>query len=96
MALAAVAIPEISPPPPMGTTMGESDGFAKVVIDRENGKILGGHIVGSHASILVHEIINVMNCRNANFLTIKKTMHIHPALSEVVQNAFQDIDANAV
>ena len=44
----------------MGAAMGFPEGFVKVIVERETGKILGGHIIGPEASILIQEIINAM------------------------------------
>jgi mycothione reductase len=72
----------------MGNAMGEPEGFVKVIVERETGKIIGAHIVGPEASVLIQEIINAMVTENGDYGPIARGMHIHPALSEVVQNAF--------
>ena len=68
--------------------MGDTDGFVKVIAEQETGKILGGHIIGAEASVLIQEIVNAMATEGKSFMPILRAMHIHPALSEVVQNAF--------
>jgi dihydrolipoamide dehydrogenase len=75
----------------MGAAMGFSEGFVKVVVEGETGKILGGHIIGPEASILIQEIVNAMVSETGNFAPIARGMHIHPAMSEVVQNAFGNL-----
>lgn len=75
----------------MGGAMGDPEGFAKVIVERETGKILGGHIIGPEASILIQEIINAMISENRSFAPIVRAMHIHPALPEVVQQAFGNL-----
>jgi dihydrolipoamide dehydrogenase len=75
----------------MGTAMGEPEGFVKVIVERETGKILGGHIIGPFASSLIQEIINAMASGEKTFLPIIRAMHIHPAMSEVVQKAFGNL-----
>jgi len=75
----------------MGAAMGFPEGFVKVVVEGETGKILGGHIIGPEASILIQEIINAMVSETGNFAPIARGMHIHPAMSEVVQNAFGNL-----
>ena len=75
----------------MGSAMGEPAGFVKVVVEKETGKILGGHIIGVEASVLIQEITNAMVTEDGSFLSIIRAMHIHPALSEVVQNAFGNL-----
>jgi len=75
----------------MGVAMGFPEGFVKVVVERETGKILGAHIIGPEASILIQEIINAMVSETGTFASIAQAMHIHPAMSEVVQNAFGNL-----
>jgi dihydrolipoamide dehydrogenase len=70
--------------------MSVKDYFAKVIVEGETMKILGAHIVGPHASILIHEIINLMYTHDQTAYPIFNGMHIHPALSEVVENAFHN------
>jgi dihydrolipoamide dehydrogenase len=75
----------------MGAAMGFPEGFVKVIVEKETGKILGGHIIGPEASILIQEIVNAMITETGNFAPIARAMHIHPAMSEVVQNAFGNL-----
>jgi mycothione reductase len=75
----------------MGGAMGEPEGFVKVIVEQETGKILGGHIIGAEASILIQEIVNAMVTENRSFVPIMRAMYIHPALAEVVQNAFGNL-----
>ena len=67
----------------MGQAIEDRDGFIKFLVSNE-GKILGCHILGSHASILIHEVLVIMKAGDGNIRSIEKTVHIHPALSEVV------------
>ena len=75
----------------MGAAMGEPAGFVKVLVEQKTGRILGGHIIGPHASILIQEIITAMNTQDRSYAPIMRAMHIHPALPEVVQNAFGNL-----
>jgi dihydrolipoamide dehydrogenase len=75
----------------MGAAMGMPDGFVKVIVEAETGKILGGHIIGPEASILIQEIINALVTENRSYAPIMRAMHIHPAMPEVVQNAFGNL-----
>lgn len=72
----------------MGAAMGNPEGFVKVVVERETGKILGCHIIGPEASVLIQEVVNAMVLPPGDFGPIAQGMHIHPAMNEVVQNAF--------
>jgi mycothione reductase len=72
-----------------GEAMALKDDFVKVIIKRDTGKILGAHIIGPEASVLIQEIVNLMYTENQNLGPLNEAMHIHPALSEVVARAFQ-------
>jgi len=52
---------------------------------------LGGHIIGPFASALIQEIVNAMAVGDKTFAPIMRSMHIHPAMPEVVQNAFANL-----
>jgi mycothione reductase len=74
-----------------GLAMGAKDYFAKVIVESTTTKILGAHIIGPHASILIHEIINLMYTPEQSAEPLAHAMHIHPALSEVVQRAIASL-----
>jgi dihydrolipoamide dehydrogenase len=74
-----------------GEAMLETEGFTKAVVHRKTGKILGYHIIGPQASILIQEVVNAME-GDGNIWSVAKGMHIHPALSEVVLKAFAKLD----
>lgn len=71
-----------------GYAMGEEDGLVKVVVEQGTGKILGCHIVGPHAAILVQQVVYLMNAGEQDYIPLADAQVIHPALSEVVINAF--------
>ncbi len=75
----------------MGAALGFPEGFVKVIVEQQTGKILGAHIIGPEASILIQEITNAMVSEKGDFGPIARGMHIHPALNEVVQNAFGNL-----
>jgi dihydrolipoamide dehydrogenase len=75
----------------LGAAMGEPKGFVKVIVEQASGKILGGHIIGPFASILIQEIINAMISGDKTFFPLIRAMHIHPAMPEVVQKAFGNL-----
>jgi len=68
----------------MGKAIEEREGFVKFLVSKENRKILGCHIIGSQASILIHEVLVAMKSGDGSIDNISKTVHIHPALSEVI------------
>jgi dihydrolipoamide dehydrogenase len=71
----------------MGKAIEETEGFVKFLVGRENRKILGCHIIGSQASILIHEVLVAMKSGDGTIDNISKTVHVHPALSEVISRA---------
>lgn len=75
----------------MGKALKDKDGFVKVLVDKNKKKILGCHIIGTDASSIIHEVIVAMKQKN-DISTITDTIHIHPALPEVVQRAFLNIE----
>lgn len=66
-----------------GEAMMEQEGFAKAIIGKHTGKILGFHIIGPYASLLIQEVINAM-ALGGNIAFISHGMHIHPALPELI------------
>lgn len=75
-----------------GEAMGIKENyFVKVIVERETMKILGAHIIGPNASVLIQEITNLMYTPDQKATPILQAMHIHPALSEVVQKAFDSL-----
>ncbi len=62
--------------------MGETDGFVKLLADQTTREILGGSVVGPHASELIHEIVVAMRFR-ATAGQLATTPHYHPTLSEI-------------
>ena len=74
-----------------GLAMGVKGYFVKVIVEKGTGRILGGHIVGPQASILLQEVITQMYTQERTADPIANGMHIHPALSEVVESAFQSL-----
>ena len=74
-----------------GEAMEAKDYFVKVIVERSTLKILGAHIIGPYASILIHEIIPLMYTHDQKLTPIIDGMHIHPALSEVIERAFRSL-----
>ena len=66
--------------------IGETEGVLKFVADAETGELLGGHILGPHADILIHEVVAAMYDRGTA-VPLQKLIHIHPTLSEMVKDA---------
>ena len=69
-------------------SMGAAEGYAKVLTEGEDGRILGVHIMGAHASDIIHEAAALMNF-DATLAQARNIIHAHPTLSEVLQSAFR-------
>jgi len=70
----------------MGMALLSEYGFCKLLFERKNRKLLGGHIIGDEASDMIHMVIAYMNM-NATLDDMLRTIYIHPALPEIVRNA---------
>ena len=75
--------------------IGHTDGFVKLVIDAKYGEILGGHIVGSEATEMIAEI-GLGRAAEATGMTVHRTVHAHPTLSEAVMEAAADAYGEAL
>ena len=76
----------------MGLALQDNDGFVKILAHKKTRKILGCHIIGTDASTLIQEVIVAMKSGNGTVDNIRNAVHVHPALSEVVQRAVNDIE----
>jgi len=65
---------------------GDADGFIKVLLGEPHGEILGAHIIGAEATELIAEFTLGMTLE-ATFEEIASTIHAHPTLSEMIQEA---------
>ncbi|HEY2770594.1 MAG TPA: dihydrolipoyl dehydrogenase [Solirubrobacteraceae bacterium] len=74
-----------------GTVYGDRTGMIKIVGDRKYGELLGGHIVGSRATELIQELVNV-RLLEGGYPEIARTIHGHPTLSEAVMEAARAAD----
>ena len=63
----------------------EPEGMVKLVAGAD-GKILGCTSYGAHSADIVQEVTAYMNC-NATVADIADSVHIHPTLSEILQDA---------
>ena len=70
-------------------TTGETEGFVKIIRDKKYGEILGAHIVGSHASEILHELA-VARQNEYTVEEVDLAIHAHPTLSEAIAEAALD------
>ena len=73
-----------------GSSIEDRDGFVKVLADASTEEILGAHIIGTDASVLIQEVTNAMRLR-LPIDAITQSIYVHPALPEVVQRAFGEL-----
>ncbi|HEY9229172.1 MAG TPA: dihydrolipoyl dehydrogenase [Gemmatimonadaceae bacterium] len=70
-------------------TSGETEGFVKIIRDAKYGEILGAHIVGAHATEMIHELV-VARTNEFTVEEVDLAIHAHPTLSEAVAEACLD------
>ena len=68
---------------------GETEGFVKILRDKKYGEILGAHIVGGHASEIIHELA-VARENEYTVEEVELAIHAHPTMSEAVAQAALD------
>lgn len=74
-----------------GEAMMEENGFAKAVVSADTEKILGFHIIGPYAPILIQELVNAM-ASGGGIAHLQAGMHIHPELPELILNTFANLE----
>jgi len=75
-----------------GDAMREENGFAKAIAEADTGKILGFHIIGPYAPILIQEVVNAM-ASGGSINQIQSSMHIHPAISELIPAVLSNLES---
>jgi dihydrolipoamide dehydrogenase len=70
-------------------TSGETEGFVKVIRDAKYGEILGAHIVGAHATEMIHELV-VARTNEFTVEEVDLAIHAHPTMSEAIAEAALD------
>lgn len=73
-----------------GQAMMEGDGFAKAILERESREILGFHIIGPYAPILIQEVIDAM-ANGGSARMVSSGLHIHPAMPELIVSALYNL-----
>src|SRR5579859_3794247 len=74
-----------------GTVYGDRTGLVKVVGERKYGELLGGHIVGTRATELIQELVNLKSLEGG-YPELARTIHGHPTMSEAVMEAGRAAD----
>jgi mycothione reductase len=77
-----------------GWAMEDTTGACKVLADPETGCLLGAHLMGPYASTLIQPLIQAMAFGQHVHDVARNQYWIHPALSEVVENALLRLDVD--
>ena len=75
----------------MGEAMMEQEGFAKAVVEKNSGRVLGFHIIGPHAAMLIQEVVNAV-INKSDVKSITGCMHIFPALSNLITETLGNLE----
>jgi dihydrolipoyl dehydrogenase len=76
-------------------TAGETEGLVKIIRDKKYGEILGAHIVGGHASEIIHEL-TVARQNEYTVEEVDLAIHAHPTFSEAIAQAGLDSMGRAI
>jgi dihydrolipoamide dehydrogenase len=76
-------------------TMGETEGAVKMIADAKTDRILGVHILGTHASDLIAEAAVAIEM-NASSEDIARSTHAHPTLPEAIREAALAVDGRTL
>ena len=80
---------------PAAMIFGETDGLIKIVVGREDDKILGVHIIGHEATTLISIASSLME-RNVNAKEFSRFLQPHPTTPEALKEAFLDAEGLAI
>jgi pyruvate/2-oxoglutarate dehydrogenase complex dihydrolipoamide dehydrogenase (E3) component len=69
---------------------GETQGFMKVLVDAQTQRILGATMLGLNADEVIHGLLDVM-AAGLPYMTIRRTVHIHPTVSELVPTLLEGL-----
>jgi len=75
--------------------MGEITGFIKIISEESSDRIIGAHIIGPHASDLIHEAAIAIK-KGLTVRDIAETIHAHPTLSEGIMESAEDVHGEAI
>ncbi|MET7675774.1 mycothione reductase [Streptomyces seoulensis] len=78
-----------------GWALEETQGFCKVLVDRGTGRLLGAHLLGPQAATLVQPLVVAQTFGITARDLARRPLWIHPALTEVVENALRALDSTA-
>ncbi len=76
-------------------TINETDGFVKILAEEKTDKVLGVHIIGSHAGEMIAQVAIAMEF-GASSEDIARTCHAHPTFSEAIKEAALSVDKRPI
>ena len=76
-------------------SVGETEGFVKIIADKKTDKVLGVHIIGPHAGTMIMEAVTVMEF-GGSAEDIARTCHSHPDLHEAIKEAAMAVAKRAI
>ena len=71
---------------------GETKGLMKIVVDAESEEILGASVLGTGGDEVIHGILDMMYAR-APYPVLRRAMHIHPTVSELIPTILGELVA---
>lgn len=77
-----------------GWAMEDSEGMVKIIAEKSTGRLLGAHILGHEASILIQPLVQAIALATPVSTLARGPYWIHPALTEVVENALLALDVD--
>jgi pyruvate/2-oxoglutarate dehydrogenase complex dihydrolipoamide dehydrogenase (E3) component len=69
---------------------GETQGFMKILVDKETRQILGASILGLNGDEIVHALLDMMYAK-APYTVVQRAVHIHPTVSELIPTMLGDL-----
>jgi len=80
---------------PTALIAGECDGLIKIIVDQENDRVLGVHVIGYDASTLI-SIASFLMDQNVKAREFTRLIQAHPTTPEALREAFLDVDGLAI
>ena len=74
-----------------GWAIEDTESFVKILGNQETRKIVGAHIIGPYAALLMQPLVNAMRFGETIEQLARETIYVHPALTEVVENALLEM-----
>ena len=79
-----------------GQAMDDDYGLVKMLVEKGSLQILGAHIAGKQADLLVQQVTYIMNAEDGSYRPMARSQVIHPSLSEVLIKALNHLHDRSV